>query len=144
MENKELISILDNYLYVLDRDDEEARRINKAVDEIVDILNERTTKCEDRSKHEVYLNYFVFSSFDLDDTCFLENLGLSVGAYNCLRRAAIFSINDFCNLTAEKLWQVRNLGKHRFVEIAYALRDHGVIIGDLLDVAYELKKEDEE
>lgn len=97
----------------------------------------------DIDRGEAYLNYFVFSSFDLYETCFLENLGLSVGAYNCLRRAGIFSINDFCNLTAEKLWQVRNLGKHRFVEIAYALRDHGVIIGDILDVADELKKKEE-
>lgn len=92
------------------------------------------------SKHEVYLNYFVFDYFDLDDTCFLKNLDLSVGAYNCLRRAGIFSINDFCKLTAEKLCLVRNLGKHRFVEIAYALRDHGVIISDILYAADDIKK----
>lgn len=73
--------------------------------------------------------------FSYDDPKFLMSLDLSVRPHNCLSRAGILSINDFCTLTAESLAEVRNLGRHSYVEIAYALREHGVIIADILKVA---------
>lgn len=73
--------------------------------------------------------------FSYDDPEFLMSLDLSVRSHNCLSRAGILSINDFCTLTAESLGEVRNLGRHSYIEIAYALREHGVIIADILKVA---------
>lgn len=73
--------------------------------------------------------------FEYDDPKFLMSLDLSVRSHNCLSRAGILSIDDFCTLTAESLGKVRNLGRHSYVEIAYALREHGVIISDILKTA---------
>lgn len=73
--------------------------------------------------------------FAYDDPKFLMSLDLSVRPHNCLSRAGILSIDDFCALTAESLAKVRNLGRHSYIEIAYALREHGVIIADILKVA---------
>lgn len=73
--------------------------------------------------------------FAYDDPKFLMSLDLSVRSHNCLSRAGILSIDDFCTLTAESLANVRNLGRHSYVEIAYALREHGVIIADILKTA---------
>lgn len=73
--------------------------------------------------------------FSYDDPDFLASLHLSVRSHNCLSRAGILSINDFCTLTAESLAEVRNLGRHSYIEIAYALGEHGVIISDILKTA---------
>lgn len=73
--------------------------------------------------------------FSYDDPEFLMSLDLSVRSRNCLSRAGILSINDFCTLTAESLAEVRNLGRHSYIEIAYALGEHGVIISDILKTA---------
>lgn len=73
--------------------------------------------------------------FSYDDPEFLMSLDLSVRSHNCLSRAGILSINDFCTLTADSLAEVRNLGRHSYIEIAYALREHGVIIADILKTA---------
>lgn len=70
--------------------------------------------------------------FDLNDPTFIDYLGLSIRSHNSLKRAGILSINDFCNLTADSLKKVRNLGRHSYVEIANALKENGVIISDIL------------
>ena len=70
--------------------------------------------------------------FDLNDPTFIDHLGLSIRSYNSLKRAGILSINDFCNLTADSLKKVRNLGRHSYVEIANVLKENGVIISDIL------------
>lgn len=75
------------------------------------------------------------TEFDRDDPEFLINLELSVRSYNCLRRAGIFSINDFCKLDKDSLMHVKNLGRRSYAEIAYALKEHGVIISDILKTA---------
>lgn len=75
------------------------------------------------------------TDFEYDATEFLINLDLSVRSYNCLRRAGILSINDFCKLDKDSLMQVKNLGKRSYAEIAFALKEHGVIISDILETA---------
>jgi DNA-directed RNA polymerase subunit alpha (EC 2.7.7.6) len=75
------------------------------------------------------------TDFDYDDPEFLINLELSVRSYNCLRRAGIFSINDFCKLDKDSLMHVKNLGRRSYAEIAFALKEHGVIISDILKTA---------
>lgn len=79
------------------------------------------------------------TDFNYDDPEFLINLDLSVRSYNCLRRAGILSINDFCKLDKDSLARVRNLGRHSYIEIAYALKEHGVIISDILKTAAAYK-----
>lgn len=79
------------------------------------------------------------TEFDRDDPEFLINLELSVRSYNCLRRAGIFSINDFCKLDKDSLMHVKHLGRRSYAEIAFALKEHGVIISDILKTAAAYK-----
>lgn len=47
----------------------------------------------------------------------IEELNLSLRAYNALRRARIFSVEQLRSMTDDELMKVRNLGKKSFVEI---------------------------
>lgn len=75
------------------------------------------------------------TEFDRDDPEFLINLELSVRSYNCLKRAGILSINDFCKLDKDSLMHIRHIGRRSYAEIAVALKEHGVIISDILETA---------
>lgn len=52
----------------------------------------------------------------------LEELGLSVRSYNCLKRAGVDTLADIAALTQNELSQVRNLGKKSVDEYAQCLR----------------------
>lgn len=58
----------------------------------------------------------------------IEELDLSIRAYNCLKRAGISTVGDICNLTEEQLREVRNLGKKAYDEILEKLERLGVSI----------------
>ena len=47
----------------------------------------------------------------------LEELGLSVRSYNCLKRAGMNTLRDVSEMTFDELCHVRNLGKHSIDEI---------------------------
>lgn len=47
----------------------------------------------------------------------LDKLGLSCRSYNCLRRADVETLDDFMELTKEKLMTIRNLGVRSLREI---------------------------
>lgn len=67
----------------------------------------------------------------LDTT--IEELDLSVRAFNCLKRAGINTVEDLINRTEEDMIKVRNLGKKSLEEVIQKLHSLG----------FELKKEDE-
>ncbi len=54
----------------------------------------------------------------------IDDLELSVRAYNCLKRAGINTIADLLDKTVEDLGKVRNLGKKSIEEIEEKLKDH--------------------
>lgn len=54
----------------------------------------------------------------------IEELDLSVRAFNCLKRASINSIADLLDKTIEDLEKVRNLGKKSIEEIEVKLENH--------------------
>lgn len=47
----------------------------------------------------------------------IEDLGLSLRPYNCLKRAGIYTIAELVALSDEELGKVRNLGKRSYCEI---------------------------
>jgi hypothetical protein len=47
----------------------------------------------------------------------IENIGLSVRAFNCLKRARYNSASQLIDVTKEKLSSIRNLGRHSISEI---------------------------
>lgn len=56
----------------------------------------------------------------------IENLELSVRAYNCLKRAGIDTVGDLLLMTKEDLIKIRNLGKKPFEEILQRLDSMGL------------------
>ena len=63
----------------------------------------------------------------------IEELDMSVRAFNCLKRAGINTVEDLINHTEEDMIKVRNLGKKSLEEVIQKLHSLG----------FELKKEDE-
>lgn len=56
----------------------------------------------------------------------LEELNLSVRAYNCLRRSGIKTVNELTNKTIEDMYKVRNLGYRSLEEIINKLKSLGL------------------
>ena len=57
------------------------------------------------------------------DSFFIEDLGLSVRAYNCLKRAEIKTISDLLNYTKADLLEMKNFGKKSAEEVNEALQN---------------------
>lgn len=55
----------------------------------------------------------------------IEELDLSVRAFNCLKRAGINTVDDLINKSEEEMMKVRNLGKKSFDEVKEKLRSLG-------------------
>lgn len=57
------------------------------------------------------------------DKVLIEELKLSVRAYNCLKRAQIHSISDLLDYSQEELLEIKNFGLKSAEEVIEALRD---------------------
>lgn len=51
----------------------------------------------------------------------IEEMDLSVRAYNCLKRAGVQTLDDIIRLGSDRLREVRNLGKKCYDEIVWIL-----------------------
>ena len=51
----------------------------------------------------------------------LEELDLSLRAFNCLKRAGINTVEELCNRTPEDMMKVRNLGRKSLEEVEQKL-----------------------
>lgn len=87
------------------------------------------------------LNHFVELSDEVSDTEILEHkeddgkekvlemtieeLDLSVRAFNCLKRAGVNTVNDLINKSPEEMMKVRNLGKKSLEEVISKLNSLG-------------------
>ena len=85
----------------------------QVVEETATESTEDTEKKEDTGKEKV-----------LEMT--IEELDLSVRAFNCLKRAGVNSVNDLINKSPEEMMKVRNLGKKSLEEVASKLRSLGL------------------
>lgn len=66
----------------------------------------------------------------------LDKLGFTVGTYNCLKRAGIFSVGEICKKTMEDMTHVRNLGGKRLDEVVDKLNDLGLSLSERDDSLY--------
>jgi hypothetical protein len=57
----------------------------------------------------------------------IEDIGLTVRAYNCLYRKGLKNVNDIMALEKEELYNIRNLGLKSIEDIIHCLEAHGVI-----------------
>ncbi len=68
----------------------------------------------------------------------LEDLELSVRAFNCLKAAKINSLSELVQYTQEELMKFRNFGQKSLSEIEQVLNDRGLHFGmDINKVAFE-------
>ncbi len=56
----------------------------------------------------------------------IEELDLSVRAYNCLKRAAIHTLQDLTNMSEAEMMKIRNLGKKSLKEVIEKIKDMGL------------------
>ncbi|MGL4818399.1 MAG: DNA-directed RNA polymerase subunit alpha [Bacilli bacterium] len=56
----------------------------------------------------------------------IEELDLSVRAYNCLKRAGINTVQELANKTEEDMMKVRNLGRKSLEEVKHKLEELGL------------------
>jgi Bacterial RNA polymerase, alpha chain C terminal domain len=82
----------------------------------------------------------------------IEELQLSVRAYNCLKRAQINSVGDLLDYTQEDLMEVKNFGVKSVEEVIEALKDrlgiilpidtaHRTLLHEQVELSAELKEE---
>ena len=95
-----------------------AKILNRQLNHFVDLSDEASAteildKKEDTGKEKA-----------LEMT--IEELDLSVRAFNCLKRAGVNSVNDLINKSPEEMMKVRNLGKKSLEEVVSKLRSLGL------------------
>ena len=56
----------------------------------------------------------------------IDDLDLSVRAYNCLKRAGIMSLKDLVNKSENEMMKIRNLGKKSLKEVMDKVKDMGL------------------
>ena len=56
----------------------------------------------------------------------IDDLELSVRAYNCLKRAAINTVEDLVNKSEDEMMKIRNLGKKSLKEVIDKIKDMGL------------------
>jgi DNA-directed RNA polymerase subunit alpha len=56
----------------------------------------------------------------------IDELELSVRAYNCLKRAGINTVEELVNRTPEDMMKVRNLGRKSLEEVLLKLKNLGL------------------
>ena len=60
----------------------------------------------------------------------VEELDLSVRAYNCLKRAGIHTLQDITAMTEDEMMKIRNLGKKSLKEVLEKVKDMGLKFRD--------------
>lgn len=94
-----------------------AKILNRQLNHFVDLSDEVSSteileKVEDSGKEKA-----------LEMT--IEELDLSVRAFNCLKRAGVNTVQDLVNKSSEEMMKVRNLGKKSLEEVISKLRSLG-------------------
>ncbi len=64
----------------------------------------------------------------------IEELGLSVRSFNCLKRAGIDTIGELVERTPEQMLQIRNLGEKSLEEVEESLEEHDLELSQEEDV----------
>lgn len=60
----------------------------------------------------------------------IEELGLSVRSFNCLKRAGIDTIGELISYTPGEMLKIRNLGEKSLEEVTHKLDDHGLQLAE--------------
>ena len=103
------------------------------------ITDENITFDDEKSREENVVDEHILHMRKLLKTS-LEDLDLSVRAYNCLKAAKINSLGEMVRYDTHELLKFRNFGKKSLVEIEELLQDKGLSFG--MDLSkYKLDEE---
>ncbi len=115
----------------------EASRI--LIQHLMLITDENITFDDDKAREENVVDEHILHMRKLFKTS-LEDLDLSVRAYNCLKAAKINSLSELVRYDMHELLKFRNFGKKSLVEIEELLHEKGLNFG--MDLAkYKLEEE---
>ena len=70
----------------------------------------------------------------------IDELGLTVRSYNCLRNQEIETIGQLCDLSETNLMRVVNLGRKSIFEIKKALLDRNLSLSNNFNEQFEEKR----
>ena len=86
--------------------------------------------CEEvrNGRLQLVFNYHRSSHFKVRKLIPLEELNLSVRAYNCLKRAQVNSVSDLMGFSYEDLLEIKNFGSKSADEVIEALERIGISI----------------
>ena len=90
---------------------------------VIEALNEQITEKEFMTQEKEKVNNAVL---DLK----LEELGLAIRPYNCLKRANISTVGDLVQKTEEEMMKIRNLGRKSLKEVIKVLHERGLSLKD--------------
>ena len=79
-------------------------------------------------KKEEIRNKSEFNKLDPHTNLAIEELQLSVRAYNCLKRAQVNSVSDLMGFSYEDLLEIKNFGSKSADEVIEALERIGISI----------------
>ena len=103
------------------------------------ISDENITFSDDFKKEDNIVDEHILHMRKLLKTS-LEDLDLSVRAYNCLKAAKINSLSELVHYETHELLKFRNFGKKSLVEIEELLEEKGLSFG--MDLSkYKLDEE---
>ena len=72
-----------------------------------------------------------------DGSLEIEELDLTCRTYNCLKRSGLNKVQDILDMeSAEKLMDIRNMGKKSYTDIITALQSHGYDVSHLVNRSY--------
>jgi DNA-directed RNA polymerase subunit alpha len=115
----------------------EASRI--LIQHLMLITDENITFDDDKAREENVVDEHILHMRKLFKTS-LEDLDLSVRAYNCLKAAKINSLSELVRYDMHELLKFRNFGKKSLVEIEELLHEKGLNFG--MDLSkYKLEEE---
>ena len=97
----------------------------KYIDEIVKKLDELGFSMKEETDDDEELSFGETPLIPSMETA-IDDLGLSLRSYNCLKRAGIDTLGDLCNMTLTDLMKVRNLGRKSCNEVLDILKELGV------------------
>ena len=103
---------------------DEVDKNNDNIDLIITacLLNIKTINLDEILK-AIVIGYY-------EDEKKIEDLDLSVRAYNCLKRAGIHTLQDLVNKSENDMMKIRNLGKKSLKEVLDKIKDLGLDLRD--------------
>lgn len=100
------------------------KKLETVMSEHRELLNEYNSLLDSYVNSKEYQRGVYFNK-DLNEIR-IDDLELSVRAFNCLRRAGIVTLYDLALMSMDKLMRVRNLGRQTLNEIVEKAKEYGI------------------